>query len=84
MGKPVIVGPYTFNFKEITGQLIECGAAFRVQDATELNSTVSRLFNDPELRDRMGQTGMNLVKSGQGALQRTLELINGVLTEAVD
>ena len=84
MGKPVIVGPFTFNFKDITNQLIDCGAAIRIQDAGELRMTVSRLFNDPELRDQMGQTGMNLVKSGQGALARTLELIDGVFTEAVD
>jgi 3-deoxy-D-manno-octulosonic-acid transferase len=84
MGKPVIFGPHTFNFKEISEQLIDCGAAIRIQDAGELRMTVSRLFNDPELRDQMGQTGMNLVKSGQGALARTLELIDGVFTEAVD
>lgn len=84
MGKPVIVGPFTFNFKDITEQLIDSEAALRVQDAGELGMAVSRLFNDPELRDQMGQTGMNLVKSGQGALERTLELIDGVFTEAVD
>ena len=84
MGKPVIVGPNTFNFKEISEQLIDCGASIRIQDADELRMAVDRLFNDPELRDQMGQAGMNLVQSGQGALQRTLDLIDGVLTEAVD
>lgn len=84
MGKPVIVGPFTFNFKEVTERLIDCGAAIRVQDAGELKLAVSRLFSDPELRDQMGGAGMNLVESGQGALQRTLDLIDGVLTEAAD
>jgi 3-deoxy-D-manno-octulosonic-acid transferase len=84
MGKPVIVGPNTFNFKEIAQQLIDCGATIRIHDADELRKAVDRLFNDPELRDHMGQAGMSLVKSGQGALQRTLALIDGVLTEAAD
>ena len=84
MGKPVIVGPNTFNFKEIAQLLIDCGATIRIHDADELRMAVDRLFNDPELRDQMGQAGMRLVKSGQGALQRTLELIDGVLTEAAD
>jgi 3-deoxy-D-manno-octulosonic-acid transferase len=84
MGKPVIVGPHTFNFKEITGQLIEHNAAFRIQNELELEQTVCRLFDDPELRDRMGQAGIDLVKSGQGALGRTLEVIDAVLTRAAD
>lgn len=84
LGKPVIVGPHTFNFKDITEQLIDGGAAFRVQDAGELGNAVNRLFGNPELRDRMGRAGKNLVKSGQGALQRTLELVDDVLTEAAD
>lgn len=84
MGKPVIVGPHTFNFKEITGQLIDHNAAFRIQNATELEQFVCRLFRDPELRDRMGQAGIDLVKSGQGALGRTLAVFDDVLTEAAD
>ena len=84
MGKPVIVGPQTFNFREITGQLIDRGAAIRINDAPELEQAVGSLFNDPELRDQMGQAGIDLVKSGQGALERTLETIEGVLTGATD
>ena len=36
IAKPVIVGPHTFNFSDITNDLIACGGAFRVQDAESL------------------------------------------------
>ena len=80
--KPVLFGPHTFNFQEITQQLIDCHAALRIQNAAELEAAVCRLFNEPELRDRMGQAGFELVRSGQGALDRTLELVDGRLTRA--
>jgi 3-deoxy-D-manno-octulosonic-acid transferase len=81
LAKPVIVGPHTFNFADITKQLIECGGAIRVQDAVELESAIRRLFGEPELRDRMGLAALDLVRSGQGALQRTLELIDEVVSD---
>jgi len=84
LAKPVLVGPHTFNFEEITRQLIDCHAALRIQDAGELEEAVRRLFREPELRDRMGLAGLNLVKSGQGALSATLEIVDGLLTRAID
>jgi len=80
--KPVLVGPHTFNFQEITRQLIDRHAALRVQDARELEQAVRRLFSDPELRDRMGRAGFDLVRDGQGALNRTLEIVDGLITRA--
>jgi 3-deoxy-D-manno-octulosonic-acid transferase len=82
--KPVLVGPHTFNFEEITRQLIDCGAALRVQNGGELEEAIRRLFNEPELRDRMGQAGFRLVRSGQGALDRTLAVVDELLTQATD
>jgi 3-deoxy-D-manno-octulosonic-acid transferase len=82
LGKPVVVGPHMFNFEEITRQLIDSGALLQVRDARELEHALLRLFNDPELRDRMGRAGRALVKGGQGALEHTLELVSTVLTRA--
>ncbi len=84
LGRPVIVGPHTFNFEEITNRLIECGAALRVQDAAGLEEAVLRLFRDADLRDRMGRSGAKLVQSGQGALEHTLRLVDGLLTPGAD
>lgn len=71
---PVLVGPHTFNFADITRQLIAAGGAIRVNDAAELEQAAVRLLGDAELRLEMGTAGRALVLSGQGALSRTLEI----------
>lgn len=75
LSKPVLIGPHTFNFEDITEQLVATHAALRVHDSVELFETTARLFADPALRERMGQAGLELVKSGQGALARTLQIV---------
>jgi 3-deoxy-D-manno-octulosonic-acid transferase len=77
--KPVVVGPHTFNFRDILKQLVEAQGALQIQDAQELEDAVRRLFQDPELRDRMGLAGLSLVNSGRGAVQRTLALVKNLL-----
>ena len=43
---PVIVGPKTFNFADITASLLDAGAALQISDAEELGSAVIRLLAD--------------------------------------
>lgn len=81
LSKPVVVGPHCFNFADITKQLVEAGAAEQVQDGTELESAVRRMFGDPDARDRMGRAGRQLFLDGQGAVGRTLDMVTELLTE---
>ncbi len=75
LGKPVIFGPYMFNFAEISARLVQRGAAMEVLDAEQLADAVNTLFSDPDRRDRMGRAGLRLVSEGRGALLRTLDQI---------
>ncbi|MEJ2382812.1 MAG: lipid IV(A) 3-deoxy-D-manno-octulosonic acid transferase [Xanthomonadales bacterium] len=84
LGRPVLVGPHTFNFSDITAQLIEAGAARQVADGAALQAAVVALFADADERDRMGSAARRLVASGQGALARTLDEIERLLTAAAD
>jgi 3-deoxy-D-manno-octulosonic-acid transferase len=84
LARPVLFGPHTANFADITEQLLACDAAFRVADADQLEAAVRRLFSGPELRDRMGRAGFELVRSGQGAVARTLEMVEAQLTAGAD
>jgi 3-deoxy-D-manno-octulosonic-acid transferase len=84
LSKPVLVGPHTANFADITHQLLEADAAMRVTNAATLEEAVRRLFKAPDLRDRMGRAGFALVQNGQGAVGRTLEIIGSLLTPTVD
>jgi len=84
LSKPVLLGPHTFNFQDITDQLLNAGVAIRVNNARDLEQAATRLFKRPELRDQMGRAGLELVKSGQGALERTLEIVEDLITPEAD
>lgn len=75
MGKPVLIGPHTYNFAQATELAIEAGAALRIKDAGELAQAASSLFRDAGKLDEMGISGLRFVASNQGATERALELI---------
>jgi 3-deoxy-D-manno-octulosonic-acid transferase len=75
MGKPVLIGPHTFNFDEATRLAVAAGAALRVRDVDELGSTLARLLSDPQECRRMGEAGLALMRQHQGAAQRIVALL---------
>jgi len=79
LGCPVLMGPHTFNFEEISARLLDCGAAHQVLDASELETAVLELLRDADLREKMGNAGLALVEAGQGALARTLKAVDDLL-----
>jgi 3-deoxy-D-manno-octulosonic-acid transferase len=77
--RPVLFGPHTENFREAAELLLAAGAAALVRDAQGLADTAGRLLADPELRARMGAAGRAAVSRRQGALARTLDLVQRFL-----
>lgn len=75
VGRPVIVGPHTYNFEEATREAIEAGAAIRVNDALELADSIERLMHDAARRKAMSEAGKRFTDAHRGATQRTLELL---------
>lgn len=75
VGKPVIVGPHTFNFEEATCDAIEVGAAVRVADAAGLASTLKVLLGDALRRTAMSEAGRQFAGKHRGATARTLALL---------
>lgn len=75
VGRPVIVGPHTFNFEEATEGAIAAGAALRVADAKALGNALATLLADPERLARMGMAGRTFTERHRGATERTLALI---------
>lgn len=79
LGVPVVVGPHTFNFEEVTDLLLERGVALRVADSEALSRTLVKLLSDPLRREAMGAAALETVRHERGAVDRTLELIGRVL-----
>jgi 3-deoxy-D-manno-octulosonic-acid transferase len=80
LSRPVLFGPHTANAADNARQLLECGAAVQVADEQELETVLLQLFADPERRSRMGRASLELVRSGQGAVGRTLYRIERLIT----
>ena len=78
--KPVLFGPYTDHCAEIADLLIQAGGGRRVLQAEDLTREVLALFSNDEERGRIGRSARQVVEQNQGALQRTLEAIDGFLT----
>jgi 3-deoxy-D-manno-octulosonic-acid transferase len=78
--KPVLFGLYTDHCAEIADLLIQAGGGRRVLHAEELSQQVIALFSDDEERERMGRLARQVVEQNQGALQRTLDAIDRLLT----
>jgi 3-deoxy-D-manno-octulosonic-acid transferase len=70
LGKPVIVGPSTYNFEEAAASAIAAGAALRVGDAREAIEAASALTADDARRARMGRAAMEFVAAHRGAVER--------------
>jgi len=81
LSTPVLVGPHTFNFEEITLTLIQEGGATRVNSAEELGTQVLQLLRDEPRRDRMGMVARIVFDSERGAVKRVMGMIDRLLQE---
>ena len=75
LGKPVLIGPHTFNFAESTDDAIAAGGAQRVADAAALVTAAARLLRDDAARAAMGEGALAFANRYRGATRRTLALL---------
>ena len=75
VGKPVLLGPSTYNFEEAAAGAIAAGAALQVKDAEELMREAQRLLRDPGVTARMAEAARTFSRGHQGATQRVLETL---------
>ena len=76
---PIVVGPYMFNFAEISVSLLEAGAEVQVLDGDELGSAITQLFADERRRAQVGQAAKRAFEREQGSVLRTVEIIEKTL-----
>lgn len=80
MGKPVLIGEHTFNFKEVSNLAVAQGAAWRVKNVQEINQAIRTLVENPQQQAEMGAIGLALCITSQGATQKTLAIISKNIT----
>jgi 3-deoxy-D-manno-octulosonic-acid transferase len=79
VGKPVLVGPHTFNFALATEQAVDAGAALRCDDAPAMVAAATGLLQDSVARNRMGQAALEFAGQHRGATARTVELLRQLI-----
>ncbi len=81
LGKPVIMGPSTFNFASTVRLARDAGAMEQVSDALEAMRVAHQIFYDDARRKNMSGAGFKLIGANRGATEKTLALIVSVLGE---
>jgi len=75
LGRPVIVGPHTYNFEEAARGAVAAGAALRVADAAHAMLEAKALAADAPRRESMGARGLAFVAAHRGAVERLADWI---------
>ncbi len=78
-GAAVVFGPHVWNFREIATRLVEANAAIQIKDAADLEMEIRRLLGNRSERERLGMAARQFVLSQQGATERTVDLLDGVI-----
>ena len=80
LGKPVIIGPHTFNFETITQDAVARNAAIRISSATELFEKAGELLGNGQLREYRGNAAREFAEEQRGATQKTLDMLRPFLS----
>jgi 3-deoxy-D-manno-octulosonic-acid transferase len=76
LGRPVIIGPSSYNFAEAAAAAVAAGAAVRVNDMAEAVAAALQLVAEPARVQRMGEAGLLFTAAHRGATQKVLALLN--------
>ncbi len=79
VGKPVLIGPHTYNFAQASQNAVDSGAAVRVQDATELAQALQNLLSHPDQIAEISNAGLRFVSAHRGATEQALLYISRFL-----
>jgi 3-deoxy-D-manno-octulosonic-acid transferase len=80
-GVPILVGPYTENFRDIV-DIFRRADALRVVTPETLTPLMLDLLASIEERERLGHNARNLMHSQQGATRRTAKALLALLPQA--
>jgi 3-deoxy-D-manno-octulosonic-acid transferase len=79
MGKPILIGPHTYNFADVTINGMLAGAVMQIKDTTELNEKIEYLLNNKTICAQMGEAGLKFSQSSTGATVKVMQLIKAHL-----
>ncbi|MDR2005869.1 MAG: tetraacyldisaccharide 4'-kinase [Acidaminococcales bacterium] len=82
-GKPIIVGPNMFNFKDSYSLLSNRGACVTVNSQAELTGQLLRILSDDSLKAGMGAASYAVIEENRGAAGKSMIFLKEVLAGPV-
>ncbi|MGP1956475.1 MAG: lipid IV(A) 3-deoxy-D-manno-octulosonic acid transferase [Arsenophonus sp. NC-PE1-MAG3] len=77
---PVLMGPYTFNFKDICRKLKQLDGLITVNNTKSLILVVSNLLKDEDFRLYHGRKAAEVLHQNKGALQKLIKQLEPYLS----
>lgn len=74
-GVPILCGPHTFNFSDVSRRLLACQGMETVSNAQELTQALTLWLNDENRRTEVGQNARAFAEQNRGAIDRLMTLI---------
>lgn len=75
LGKPVLFGPYAYNFKEMAGEVKLNLAGFQVKNPEDMALKVNEMLGNPSMLASIAGVSKAMLEKKKGSLLKTLELI---------
>jgi len=79
-GVPVVFGPHIWNFKDAAENLVRVSGAKMAKTTEDLVPILEHWLNDEQVRQAAGKAARRFVQSQQGAVERTLEVQDAVMS----
>ncbi len=73
MGKPIIIGKFTYNFAEPSKNAVRAGAAIRIKNKEELREQILYLLHNPAKRQKMQAAALQFSEVSTGASKRLMQ-----------
>ena len=78
-GKPILVGPHMFNFRDTYALFSKRNACVTVLDGQELAQKILELLQNKQAAEQMGRDAAQIVAENQGAAVRTVEHLRQII-----
>tara|TARA_B100001079_G_scaffold159915_1_gene137034 strand:+ start:84 stop:494 length:411 start_codon:yes stop_codon:yes gene_type:complete len=78
-GKPVLFGPYMDHVAEMAKMMVAGGGGIQIFSLEEMTTRMTGLLRDKKQREWVGNAAKQVVKDNQGALDRTMRVLDLVL-----
>ena len=78
-GLPIICGPHTFNFADISKRLEQGGGMVTVENGEMLVAQLQTWLEQPQMRRTVGQNARAFAEQNRGAVERLMQVVQPYL-----